>query len=78
MTELQSALAGEVLSIDTEAAKLKLLQVNDDGLQLLAPMAQPPEDQMAYALEPPEGAMDPDFEFYIQRESDTMALNALQ
>lgn len=84
IAELCSAMTGEPLSIDTEAAKRKLLHGIDSssGGNLMPPdpMAQPPGDQTAYALtlEPPEGTMAPDSQFYIQRESDGVALAALQ
>ena len=81
ITELQSALAGNPLPIDTEAAKQKLLQRSiPRKLQPPTPVAQPPVDQtpLAIALEPPEGSMDADSEFYIQRNEDSLALSALQ
>ncbi|MEM6353601.1 MAG: AAA-like domain-containing protein [Cyanobacteria bacterium P01_D01_bin.14] len=81
ITELQSALAGNPLPIDTEAAKQKLLRkAMVVPLPPPTPQAQPPAHQtpLAIPLEPPEGSMDIDSEFYIERAEDTKALSALQ
>ncbi|MGD1905146.1 MAG: AAA-like domain-containing protein [Leptolyngbyaceae cyanobacterium] len=81
IAELQSALAGHPLPIDTEAAKQKLLQrAIPPKLQPPTPVAQPPLDQtpLAIPLEPPEGSMDADSAFYIGRAEDEIALSALQ
>ncbi|MDA0673660.1 MAG: AAA-like domain-containing protein [Cyanobacteria bacterium] len=81
IAELQSALAGNPLPIDTEAAKQTLLQRPAPvKLQPPTPVAQPPVDQtpLAIPLEPPEGSMDADSAFYIERNEDTLALTALQ
>ncbi|MGF1574974.1 MAG: TIR domain-containing protein, partial [Cyanophyceae cyanobacterium] len=77
IAELQSALAGNPLPIDTEAAKQKLLQqAAPTSLSPPTPLAQPPAEQMPLAipLEPPEGSMDSDSEFYIERSEDAVAL----
>jgi hypothetical protein len=81
IAELQSALAGNPLPIDTEAAKQKLLQRNVPvSLSPPTPLAQPPAHHtpLAIPLEPPEGSMDTESEFYIERSEDAKALAALQ
>lgn len=92
IAEIQSALVGKSLPIETEAAKRKLLSLlpatesrssQDSGQSVLLPpdpMAQPPIEQVseAISLERPEGTMDPNSQFYIQRQSDTVAMSALQ
>lgn len=81
IAELQNALTGQSLPIDTKAAKAKLLQLPQPGT-LLPPnaMAQPPVDQtpQAIPLELPEGTMEADSAFYIQRAGDRTALAALE
>lgn len=81
IAELKHALAGNALPIDTEAAKQKLLQQAAPALMAPpTPLAQPPADHtpLAIPLEPPEGSMDTDSEFYIERAEDAVALAALQ
>ncbi|MEL6352503.1 MAG: AAA-like domain-containing protein [Cyanobacteria bacterium J06627_28] len=100
IAEIQSALVGKSLPIETEAAKRKLLSQSSAGesafgqvsgqasgqasgqLVMLPPdpMAQPPLEQVseAISLERPEGTMDPNSQFYIQRQSDIVAMSALQ
>jgi hypothetical protein len=81
IAELQSALAGNPLPIDTEAAKQKLMQRNVPAtIAPPTPLAQPPAHHtpLAIPLEPPEGSMDTDSEFYIERAEDAKALAALQ
>ncbi|MBD2232106.1 AAA-like domain-containing protein [Phormidium tenue] len=81
ITQLQSALAGNSLPIDTEIAKQKLLQRTVPiSLAPPTPLAQPPayHTPLAIPLEPPEGSMDTESEFYIERAEDTKALSALQ
>lgn len=92
IAEIQSALVGKSLPIETEAAKRKLLSqppaVESRSSQAPGklvmlppdPMAQPPIEQVsdAISLERPEGTMDPNSQFYIQRQSDTVAMSALQ
>lgn len=79
--ELHSALAGNSLPIDTEAAKQRLLQKTvASSMAPPTPQAQPPTEQtpLAIPLEPPEGSMDIDSEFYVSRAEDGVALAALQ
>lgn len=80
ISQLQSALVGHSLPLNTEAAKQKLLQQLTAHLCPPTPQAQPPADQtpLAIPLEPPEGSMAVDSEFYIERTEDTKALLALK
>ncbi|NEZ68291.1 TIR domain-containing protein [Leptolyngbyaceae cyanobacterium CCMR0082] len=79
--ELQHALTGKPLPIDTETAKAKLLKHPQPG-KLHPPnaMAQPPIGQISLAvpLELPEGTMQADSQFYIQRAGDRIALQVMQ
>ena len=79
--ELTSAIAGEPLPVDTEAAKQKLLhQAPGITMPPPEPMAQPPVEQTAFSLplELPEGTMDAESQFYIQRAEDAIALATIQ
>ncbi|EDX85942.1 hypothetical protein S7335_3645 [Synechococcus sp. PCC 7335] len=87
IAEIQNALVGKSLPIETETAKRKLLSQSftvrsqSDQPPMLPPdpMAQPPIEQSdAITLERPEGTMDPNSQFYIQRSSDVVAISALQ
>jgi hypothetical protein len=78
--ELTSAIAGEPLPVDTEAAKQKLLhQAPGITMPPPEPMAQPPVEQTAFSLplELPEGTMDAESQFYIQRAEDAKALSTI-
>ncbi len=71
IAELQQAISGGELSINTQTLKEKLLQPSQaETLPSPTPMAQP--------LELPEGTMDPESKFYVERSSDGVALETIQ
>ncbi|MEM9904534.1 MAG: AAA-like domain-containing protein [Cyanobacteria bacterium P01_D01_bin.44] len=71
IADLQRAIAGGDLSINTEALKQKLLQPGETkALPAPNPMAQP--------LELPEGTMDLESKFYVERASDAVALDTIR
>lgn len=79
--ELHHALEGNPLPIDTEAAKQDLLRkAVSTAIEPPTPLAQPPSEHtpLAISLEPPEGSMDTQSDFYIERAEDAVALRALQ
>ncbi|MBD1870685.1 AAA-like domain-containing protein [Cyanobacteria bacterium FACHB-471] len=76
--ELMQAIAGGTLSINTERSKAELTTVasspisnSESSIPLPLPFAQPP------SLEMPEGTMDPESQFYVERPADAIALNAI-
>ncbi len=70
IAELQQAISGGELSINTQTLKEKLLQPSQaETLFAPTPMAQP--------LELPEGTMDPESPFYVERPSDGVALSTI-
>ena len=73
--ELRQAIAGRPLSIGTEEAKAELANAADPvaaGLPFPFPAAQP------LSLEPPEGTMDAESQFYVARSGDGTALTAIR
>jgi AAA-like domain/TIR domain/CHAT domain len=74
--ELQQAIDGVPLSIATETAKRKLTVVN--SAPTAAEIPQPRSFAQPIALEPAEGSMDPESRFYVERESDRVALATIQ
>jgi hypothetical protein len=73
--ELERAIAGGDLSIQTPASKADLLQ-SADKTETPPPSAaqlKPP-----VALEPAEGTMDPESQLYVTRPSDEVALSTIQ
>ena len=70
--ELRQAIAGEPLSIGTKESKDELTDSADPvvGLPFPFPAAQP--------LEPPEGTMDAESDFYVVRSGDERAIAAIQ
>ncbi|MBW4470888.1 MAG: AAA-like domain-containing protein [Stenomitos rutilans HA7619-LM2] len=73
LQELMQAIAGNSLSLGTEDSKAKLLQIGE-------PDAMPPplpSAQLA-ALEMPEGTMNPESRFYVERPTDAIALSTIQ
>ena len=80
IAELQASLAGSPLPIDTEAKKRNLLQAAGPDPSSPAPLAQPPSNQVPEAidLDPPEGTIDVESSFYIQRADDQLALVAVR
>jgi hypothetical protein len=70
--ELQQAIAGEPLSIATEQSKAELtIDSPVEAMPKPLPAAQP------MALEPPEGTMDAESQFYVARTADETALQAI-
>jgi len=70
ITELMHAVSGAALPIATSQAKSGLLQSS-------ATLSLPPPSASAF-LEMPEGTMDPQSTFYIERPSDHTALAAIE
>ena len=72
ISELQRGIEGQPLSLDTDAAKERVV-MEPDAIELLppAPVAQPSK------LEKPEGTMTPRSEFYVERSEDGVALEAI-
>ncbi|NER82576.1 MAG: TIR domain-containing protein [Leptolyngbya sp. SIO1D8] len=80
--ELQQALSGEALSIQTPQDKANILQVKVPGaMPRPSPSAQPQaakHGQAAVPLELPEGTMMPDSQFYVSRPFDQVAIQTIQ
>ncbi len=72
IADLQQAIAGGELAVASEQAKAQLLQSNPSLLPPPSPVAQP------LTLELPEGTMDPESRFYIERRSDGRVMAAIQ
>ena len=75
--ELRQAIAGNTLSINTDLAKTELTTravASAPEVQIPSPL---PAAQPA-VLEMPEGTMDPESQFYVERSTDAIALNAIQ
>lgn len=73
IAELQRAIAGDDLSVNTAGLKAEIVQVRADlALPPPQPVAQP------RSLELPEGTMDLESQFYIEREDDRLALETMQ
>jgi hypothetical protein len=71
--ELRCAIAGNRLSVASQQAKADLLEMpQHQPLPRPAPAAQP------VALELPEGTMDPESQFYVERPADGVALGTIQ
>lgn len=75
--ELLQAIAGTPLSIDSDSRKRKLTVVAapaapEPAIPPPLPSAQP------VSLEPAEGTMDPESQFYVERDSDRIALATIR
>ncbi len=75
--ELRQAIAGNTLSINTDQAKTELTMrtiAPVSALQIPRPLpaAQP------LALEMPEGTMDPESRFYVERLTDAIAISTIE
>jgi hypothetical protein len=71
--ELKRAIAGGTLSISTEQSKADLLQISPQAaLPRPSPSAQP------VVLEMPEGTMDSESRFYIERPQDATAIATIK
>ncbi|PSB29474.1 toll-Interleukin receptor [Stenomitos frigidus ULC18] len=73
LQELIQAIAGNTLSLDTDASKANLIQT-------ASPITIPPPLPAAQLtpLEMPEGTMDTESRFYVERPNDTIALSTIQ
>lgn len=69
--ELQQAISGGTLTIDQQA-KSTFLQMSEPSL-----LPRPLPSAQPVRLEMPEGTMDPDSAFYIERTADRIALEAI-
>ena len=79
--QLQRAIAGRHLPLDTAAAKAELLQdAKPDSLPYPTPMAHPQRQSTAcpIRLERPEGTMTVESRFYLERPEDQIALETIQ
>ncbi|MBD2302208.1 AAA-like domain-containing protein [Nostoc sp. FACHB-190] len=72
ITELNQAISGGQLSISAVQTKADILQTNPSPLPHPFPSAQP------VTLEMPEGTMDCESKFYVERSSDPLALEAIK
>ncbi|MEJ1929590.1 AAA-like domain-containing protein [Nostoc sp. NIES-2111] len=72
ITELNQAISGAQLSIGAMQAKADILQSQPSPLPRPFPSAQP------VSLEMPEGTMECDSQFYVERLSDPIALEAIK
>ncbi|MEA5464866.1 AAA-like domain-containing protein [Leptothoe sp. PORK10 BA2] len=82
LEELQRAIAGAGLSIDSENAKRNVTVVSNDSTTTPAiprpqPSAQPVLLQPV-VLEPAEGTMDPESQLYVKRACDEIAQSTIQ
>lgn len=73
MTELMQAVCGGELSIREEQAKANLLQIHEPS-----PLPQPFPSAQPMRLEMPEGTMDCQSAFYVERPSDSIALETIE
>ncbi len=68
IADLLRAVSGGALALDSEQSKIDVLQDNQPDLPVPPSTAQPP------TLDFPEGTIDPESRFYIERRSDVHAL----
>ena len=82
LEELQRAISGAGLSINSENAKRKVTVVSNDSATTPAiPRPQPsaqPVSLHPVVLEPAEGTMDPESQLYVERACDEIALSTIQ
>jgi AAA-like domain/TIR domain/CHAT domain len=71
--ELQRAITGNSLSIDSHRSKTDLLEMPQ-----LRPLPRPLPAAQPVALEMPEGTMDPESQFYMERSTDLIALSTIE
>lgn len=77
LKELERAIAGESLSIASESEKRDLVQLSTaDEAETRIP--QPLPSAQPLSLEMPEGSMDPESKFYVERQGDQIALGAIR
>lgn len=77
LAELERAIAGEFLPIDSDRAKGDLVQRSPTA-ETETKIPQPLPSAQPLSLEMPEGSMDPESTFYVQRQGDQIALGAIQ
>lgn len=75
--ELLQAIAGAALSIDSDSTKRQLTVVSVSPEAETA-IPQPRPSAQPISLEPAEGTMDPESKFYVERDSDAIALKTIQ
>jgi AAA domain-containing protein/TIR domain-containing protein len=71
--KIERAIAGEDLPFNNEQSKSQLIQVSDPE-----PMPQPLPQAQPLSLEMPEGTMDTQSQFYVERSSDAVAHDAIE
>ena len=72
IAELEQAIAGSALAFSAETSERKILPAESGSLPQPLPSAQPA------VLEMPEGSMDPESQFYVERPGDEIALGAIR
>lgn len=77
LDDLKRAIAGQALSIDSDSAKRNLLN-NSTAVDTATTIPQPSPYAQPSLLELPEGTMDLESQFYIERHSDQIALSTIQ
>ncbi|KYC39857.1 ATPase [Scytonema hofmannii PCC 7110] len=73
IAELRRAIAGDFLSISTKESKLDLLRISPP-----APLPRPSPSAQPVPLEMPEGTMDSESQFYIERPQDAIAIATMK
>lgn len=73
ITELQQAIAGKPLTLNTAAQKQDLLASPEP-----TPFPKPKASAQPTVLEMPEGSMDPESKFYVERQGDLIVSKAIQ
>jgi len=68
---LMAAVSGGLLTSEPQRSDATVVEVKEPSLPAPLPQAQP------LSLEMPEGTMDPQSKFYVTRQSDSMALEAI-
>ncbi|MBV8884889.1 MAG: AAA-like domain-containing protein [Chroococcidiopsidaceae cyanobacterium CP_BM_RX_35] len=76
--ELGQAVAGGSLSIDTERSKTDLTQTTTSSPFSHSPIPPPLPAAQPLPLEMPEGTMDPESQFYVERAADVIALGTIE
>ncbi|MGI8936326.1 MAG: AAA-like domain-containing protein, partial [Phormidesmis sp.] len=79
LEELQRAIAGAGLSIDSDSAKREITFVPTGMPTDSAPVIPRPQPSaQPVALEPAEGTMDAESQFYVERDCDAIAQSTIQ
>jgi len=74
--ELMQAIAGNALSINTDRSKTDLITLPSPASEPEIP--QPFPSAQPLSLEMPEGTMDSESRFYVERSTDSMALGTIE